>query len=442
MRCKTLFFLWIAFIPLFGEIEVRLKTDLDLKPMYLSQIGSDLQDTLYLEEMRKIFAFDFQTGGFLAVLDVQEELEKTLHVPDVRRHFDLRTFRRTKIPYVTAVSISHHALQVTVFNVEKGTSKQYPVLPIKGDLNEDRRQIHSIADAIHKDLFGSRGIASLRLIYSERLRNNLSKWVSEIWINDFDGANRLQATSENEYSITPSFCRKTAGKEDPSFFFVSYKNGQSKIYRSSPRSRESNLVVDLRGNLALPTFNRNGTQMAFIADTAGRPDLFVQSVDPAGRALGKPQQLFSIPRATQASPSFSPDGSSIAFVSDKDGPPRIYTIGVSQDTKRQIPKLITRKNRENISPAWSPNGKKLAYSAKVDGIRQIWIYDFETEEEMQLTTGPGNKENPAWAPNSLHLVYNTDDGEEGQLFLINLHQKESVQITKGSGQKRFASWEH
>lgn len=444
MLYKYILCLLVPFL-LFADIEVRLKTDLDCKPMYLSRIATDPTqvDWRYLDELRTVLEFDFQTGGFVTVLPIQEEIEQTFRWPEVKRNFDLAYWRRVKVPYVTTVGIFSNSLQVTVFNIEKGSSKRYPALPITHKLEEDRKQFHAIADSIHKDLFGQKGIASLRLIFSQRMKNLSSEWISEIWINDFDGANALQATFENSYCINPAFYHGTAQQDNPSFFFISYKHGQSKIYRSSLHATSSDPVIDLRGNHALPALNKTGTQMAFIADTAGRPDLFVQNFDPFGRTLGKARQLYSTPRATQASPTFSPDGSTIAFVSDKDGPPRIYTIAVAspKETRRQIPQLITKKNRENTSPAWSPNGKKLAYSAKVDGIRQIWIYDFDTEEEMQLTTGPENKENPAWAPNSLHLVYNTDNEEEGQLFLINLHQKEPIQITKGQGQKRFASWE-
>ncbi|MBM3184047.1 MAG: translocation protein TolB, partial [Chlamydiae bacterium] len=151
------------------------------------------------------------------------------------------------------------------------------------------------------------------------------------------------------------------------------------------------------------------------------------------------RQIYSSPHATQASPTFSPDEKNIAFVSDKDGPPRIYVMHLpgAKDTQRFKPELITIKNRENTSPAWSPNGKKLAYSAKTDGIRQIWIYDFATKEEIQLTQGPENKENPAWAPDSLHLVYNTESATGNELYLIHLLEAEPISIGKG----RFASWE-
>ncbi|MDE3045069.1 MAG: Tol-Pal system protein TolB [Verrucomicrobiota bacterium] len=445
MRYKIWFLLLWAAIGISQEMEVLLKTTSSLTPIYISRISTDPNqfDWRYFDELRSILEFDLKRGGFATVLDIREESEQTFQWPDTRREFNLTHWKQQKVPYVLTLCIQKNALQLTAFNTDQETSKRYPECLITGKLEEDRKQLHKLADQLHKDLFGEEGIASLRIIYSQRIKNTESTWLSDIWISDADGANSKQATFENAYCITPAFYPSTAGLNDPPFFFVSYKQGQSKIYRTSLKNGEPESVIELRGNQLLPAINLKGSQMAFIADAAGRPDLFVQTFDPNGRPLGKSRQLYSCPRATQASPTFSPNGKKIAFVSDKDGPPRIYLIDVttSKDTKRIHPFLLTRKNRENTSPAWSPDGKKLAYSAKVDGVRQIWIYDFETEEEIPLTSGPGNKENPAWAPDSLHLVFNTDDEEEGQLFLINLNQREPTQITKGPGQKRFANWE-
>jgi TolB protein len=121
----------------------------------------------------------------------------------------------------------------------------------------------------------------------------------------------------------------------------------------------------------------------------------------------------------------------------------VYVMAVSgpKDTQRASPRLLTKKNRENTSPCWSPDGTKLAYSSKVEGVRQIWVYDFATEEEIQITTGPENKENPSWAPDSFHLVYNSESNDVSELYLIHLNRGDPIQITKGPGQKRFASWE-
>jgi len=426
--------LLLPFLLISQELEVRLTTRSALKPLYLSAFHAEDSGGCHFEELRAVLEFDLNVGGFCAVVPRRDDLEKKFHFPDVRENFDLSAWK--KISFCVAANVSQNRLEVTALNIENGTSKRYPPVPL------ERKAIHRLADMLQKDLFGKEGIASLRLIYTQRTKNGVEKgldWLSEVWVSDFDGVNARQVTSEKSYCLSPYFL-PNRGDE---FFYVSEKSGQSKIYRASLSNPEGELMVDLRGNQALPCFSKKGMQMAFITDVAGRPDLFVQSFDEKGKMVGKARQLFSAPRATQATPTFSPDGKQVAFVSDKDGPPRIYLLNVlnARSGQRSRPRLLTKKNRENTSPAWSPDGTKLAYSAKVDGVRQIWICDFLTEEEIPLTTGPENKENPSWAPDSFHLVYNTENENTCELYLIHLNQCDPIQISKGPGQKRFASWE-
>jgi len=436
MNYKFLF-IFIPFLVFAEEIEIRLKTVANSKPIYLAKTYTDEP---YFEELRSVLEFDLNTGGFAVVLPTHAAWEEALHMADVKRHFNLNTWKLEKVPFIICSAVDGKSLRVTVFDIEKGSSKSYEGIDIIGQIDVDRKQIHKLSDAIHKDLFGLEGVASCRLIYSLRENKGDAGFRSEIFLSDFDGANTRQLTFENDYCVTPCFPPHTMGLTDFTFFFVSYKTGQSKIYRSMSSEKKSEAIFDLGGNQLLPALNAKASAMAFITDVAGRPDLFVQNFDVVGRVYGKPKQVYTAPRATQASSTFSPDGKKIAFVSDKDGPPRIYLIDLN-NTRKVRPQMLTKKNRENTSPSWSADGKKLAYSAKVDGVRQIWIYNFETEEEIALTTGPQNKENPSWAPDSFHLAYNTDNEEAGELFLINLNQKTPVKISKGLGQKRFPYWE-
>ncbi len=441
MNCKLLFCVFFAFLVTAEEIEVRLKTASNVKPLYLAHtyLGPEETNHTYFDELRTVLEFDLNTGAFVSVLPTNSDWEESLHMADVKRHFNLNLWRKEQVPFIICSAVAQQALRVSVFDVEKGTSKVYEDLSISGQIDEDRKQIHLLADTIHRDLFGVEGIASCRIIYSLRESKGDSGFRSEIYLSDFDGANSSQLTYENDYCVTPCFSPYNRKGTEPSFIYVSYKTGQSKIYRSSLTGGKSEGVFDLGGNQLLPSLNPRASQIAFISDVAGRPDLFIQSLDNTGHVVGKPKQLFSAPRATQASSAFSPDGKKLAFVSDKDGPPRIYVLDLMKEKTR--PALITRRNRENTSPTWSPDGKKISYSSKVDGVRQIWIYDIEKEEELALTSGPQNKENPSWAPDSLHLVYNTDQNEAGELFLIDVNQRNPVQISKGKGQKRFPSWE-
>ena len=417
---------------LFANIlEVPLPTKVALTPVYVTQmhaVPSEF-DWAYLEHLRNILIYDFKGSGVTKVLPKNQSLEKTLHFPDVRENFEITQWKKEKIPYVISIQLYEKRLQINVFDIEKGASKKYAGLPLTGSLDQDRRDVHRLANWIQNDLFGSPGVSSLKLIYAKRVKKN-QDWSSELWMCDADGGNDRCVISDEGYCVSPGFFPK-----EKAFYFVSYRDGQSKIYHGILGEKGSEVLISLRGSQVLPAVNRKGNQISFITDAAGSPDLFIQNLD-RGKPIGKAKQLLSGPKTTHASPTYSPDGRQIAFVSDKEGTPRVYIIDIGTREQRKI----THINRENTSPSWSPDGKKIAYSSKVDGVRQIWLYDLMTDTEEALTKGPENKENPSWAPDSLHLVYNTESSERCELYQLHIHQKEPILITKGAHQKRFASW--
>lgn len=452
IRYKKFYFLLIfalsIFITLFSaeEIEVSLTTKNLIKPLYLPKIfneGSDLESS-YLESLANVLKFDLNYNGFTKVLKTEYQNDFKISHFDTDIAFESTFWKEKKIAYVVKSQVMKTTLKTFVYNVDNNILKTFE-LELTGNISIDRQKLHSLCDNIQEILFGQKGIFTSKIIYSVRSKNesnNNLKWQSEIWISDIDGGNAKNLTNQNSYLVHPIFIPNSKNND---YIYISYINGPPKIYKSSiTNPKENKQVIKLRGNQLLPTISKDGSKLAFISDAAGGPDLFLQNFDDNFQPIGKPLQLFSYPRSTQASPTFSPDGNKLAFVSDKDGAVRIYVIAISDNTytrKRPIAHLITKKNRENVTPSWSKDGKKLAYSAKVNNIRQIWIYDFEKDEEYQLTTGAKNKENPFWANDNLHIVFNTEDIEETELYLININQKEAVKITKNEGKKRFPSFE-
>jgi len=437
-RLSVRFYLKICslFLPLFSfaeVLEVALPTSIQKAPLYLTKVHvhSSEYDWRYCDELRQVLGFDLNHNGFSSVLEVSENLEESLSWPDVRARFDVSSWKKRRVSYVCTAQIVQNRLQLIVFNIQKESSKKYPDIQLTGKLEIDRAEIHHLTDAVQKDLFGVQGIASLKILYSHK-SSGLNGWDSEIWMCDADGANTVPLVQHLGYCVSPGFFPGKNG-----FYYVSFRGGQSKIYRSSGEE-----MIALRGSQALPSINAQGNQIAFITDVAGRPDLFVQNLDPQGKMVGKARQLFSAPRATQASPTYSPDGKQIAFVSDKDGVPRIYVLDVlgKKSTDKVAPRLLTKMHRENTSPSWSPDGLKIAYSAKVDGVRQIWVYDFSSQTETPITTGKEHKENPVWAPDNCHLIYNTESDDQCELYRVHVVQKEPMQISTGPGLKRFPSW--
>jgi len=425
------------------EIRIQLSSESSLQPIYCSSISqTDTSFSVnYLKDLEKVISHDFNNNGKTKVINKSAEKDKVLSNAISKNATDLKLWRTTNIPYGVKFTIISKKLSVTVLDNNTNHIKTISDVMLTGNLSEDRRSVHKIADMIHYVLFNEIGIANSRILYSfqNKAFEDGSKSISEIWECDWDGYNAKQVTKENTFCVTPVLLPKGNSSKDM-FFYVNYKTGQPKIYISSMDGNQNTKAVDIRGNQLLPAISKNRDLLAFICDASGRADLFVQSIEPSKGKMGTPIQLFSYPRSTQASPTFSPDGTKIAFASDKDGSTRIYTIPSIRGEKRAQPVLITKQNRENSCPSWSPDGTKLAYSAKTEGIRQIWIYDFTTGEESQLTFGGGNKENPCWAENSLHLIFNSTDSNSSDLYVVNLKQPEAIRITNGPGKKHYPTW--
>lgn len=422
-------------------IHIELLTKQTLTPSYVSRIAckDNSFDTSYLMQLDMVLEQDLGYSGKMNVLK-RDKLKEDLSLG--KDPLNKINWKAQGVTHFVQVQIADKKIEVKALNSLNGSLKTFAPIPLSGTIAKDKKVIHHIADSLIKALFEEEGICSTRILYSYQLQSETpgsKNWKAEIWECDWDGGNARQITKDNSYAVTPASIPALKGGQEK-FLYVSYKMGQPKIFIAGINDGLSKKSIDLRGNQLLPAVSPKRNMIAYICDAAGRADLFIQSLNPETGQLGEPQQIYSYPNASQASPSFSPDGKKIAFVSDKDGCARIYTINAVYQSKRQEPSLITKINRENTCPSWSPDGKKLAYSSKTDGIRQIWIYDFESREEKQLTFGPGNKENPSWAPNSEHLVFNSTDHATSDLFVVNIYQPEAIKITKGPGKKHYAAW--
>ncbi len=428
-------------------IFVHLEKESTLIPTYLAPIqdANSRFSKPYLKKLEEIFHFDWDYNGMTSLVPSNQEYDRLAFKWGFGNPGDPLFWQQKNIFYVIQLQVDGEELQGCVLSVMNDTIRQVGNLQLTGILDHDRKQVHLLADTLHYSLFGLEGVATTHIIYSKKISADTpSGWASEIWECDWDGHNARKISINNGYSISPIYSPPAKGHMSGTFFFVSYDNGEPKIYSSPLEEFDGRRFLSFPGNQLTPAIAKQRDKLAFISDAHGNPDLYVQYFHPEKGMIGTPCLLFGSKYATQGSPTFSPDGKEIAFVSNQDGSPRIYKIEVPPANgilSSQKPTLLTKFNRENTAPVWSPDGTKIAYCAKVEGTRQIWIYDLLRNEERQLTTGPGNKENPSWAPNSLHLTFNSTDGENCELFLLNLNQPKAVKISEGEGEKHYPCWE-
>jgi len=422
-----LFFLFPALLVADEPLEVRLATEVQLVPTYMSRVKGDGNELKvpYHAELDKVLRFDLNQNGSTFTLPVTAAREK----------LQSQDWDRQNVLFVIVPTIKGKTMTATIYDIEAMTETTIGGVQLQGTLSTDRRMIHELSDAIHEEIFGVKGIASTRILYTDKQGTS-----GEVWALDYDGANAEPLTNQNALCVTPSFIPPRSGMRSHDYFYVCYKTGQPKIFHANLRGGNGQRVSTLRGNQLMPQLNRQRDKLVFISDAAGNPDVFLHEFDPQNGVVGKPRQIYAVPYATQASPVFSPDGKKIAFVSNKDGRAKIYTMEIpktGQTMKDIHPQVLIKQNRSCTAPCWSPDGTKIAYTSKAKGVRQIWVVDITTGIDKQVTQGSGNKENPTWAPNSLHLAYN----DARNVYMLNLHQLRPVQLTHGRTEKKFPSWE-
>jgi TolB protein len=433
------------------QIVVRLATENQLLPLYLANVnaGSSSFDQAYVDKLEKVLRFDINNNGMTRL--AEQSVDKAALVAKESLG-GATAWKAFNVQYVIKPQIQGRDLSVQVLAVNTGRLNKIEGITLSGQLGEDRRTIHKLADAIHQELFGTKGIATTRFLYAVRTRpknkangeSDSTKWVSEIWEADYDGGNPRQITHDNSYNISPSYVPPQPGYTSNSFIYISYQISQPKMFVARLKDGVGQRVSTLGGNELTPAASRQRDKLVFISDLLSYPELFLLPFNPDSGGMGKPYQIHSCPEATQGSPCFSPDGTRVAFVSNKDGSAKIYMMDIPRpgsQVKEMKPTRITKHGKESTAPAWSPDGSKIAYTSMTNGARQIWVYDLDSNEERQLTQGPGHKENPTWAPNSLHLIFNSSTPDASELYLINLNQQESCKISSGAGEKRFPSWE-
>jgi TolB protein len=329
-------------------------------------------------------------------------------------------------------------VQFRLLNVQTGAmamGKEYSGAARTIQPAESRLYAHTIADEVHLEQRGLRGIARTKIAFtSDRDGERMSGPVAErnvrnLYIADYDGARQQRVTISRSIDISPMWA-----PDGKTIAFSSWRSGYQDIYLlfpfgGSPIQNPTKGTAD-RQNF-LPAWSPDGTRLAFTSTRDGNAEIYVMNRDGSGL-----RRLTNHP-GTDVTPTWSPTGNQIAFVSDRTGRPNIYVMNVDGTGLQRI----TFENHAD-RPTWSPAPlNEIAYSASAGGGNVIKIFDFATRSTRQLTEAIGNNESPAFSPNGRHVTFvSTRSGRE-QIFTIHRDGTGLRQITT-AGTNRYPHWSH
>ena len=166
-----------------NEIYVELAGEVQLIPLYISPIekGSASQNAL-----REVLQFDLNHNGMTRVLS-QKEIASKASLKG-QESFDkapvFSSLKSDDVLYLVKLKMEGSRLHTKVFLVNSHESKIIDGVELTGDAYKDRRTMHALSNVIHEILFGKKGIATSRILYTLKKKverpNQAPIWVSEV----------------------------------------------------------------------------------------------------------------------------------------------------------------------------------------------------------------------------------------------------------------------
>ncbi|CAM2008654.1 PD40 domain-containing protein [Acanthopleuribacter pedis] len=129
--------------------------------------------------------------------------------------------------------------------------------------------------------------------------------------------------------------------------------------------------------------------------------------------------------------AWSSDGNELVFSARKEGSNRLYIVNVLKGSIRQ--EVIFDGLRDAQSPVFSKDGSLLYFVGNVNGFYDVFSYNRDTEQLLNLTNDPHLDRNPRLSPDGKEVLYSSSRNGFFKVFVLDLAKGDKVQLTSGLG---------
>jgi TolB protein len=311
---------------------------------------------------------------------------------------------------VIKMKVSGGVLEGRVYIVARGDAA---VLTKSYRAADVRDAVHAFANDVVKAFTGQPGVFGSRIAVAMTGHS-----AHEIAVVDMDGGRTSVVTKMGSDSLLPAFS-PTGGE----IAFTSYLRNNPDLYVVSAGGGRARRVSKSAGLNTGAAWGLGGRVLALTMSYEGNSEIY--KIDPGD---GRVEARLTNNPAIDSSPCFSPDGSQIAFVSNRQGSPQIFVMSASGGA----PKRLTFQGKYNQTPRFSPRTDKpqIAFTGRDErGVFDIFILDLKSGRIDRLTQGKGSNLDPTWSPDG-RLIANVSS--RGGLYVQNPETHHEVQVWRGS----------
>ncbi|HEX8999075.1 MAG TPA: DPP IV N-terminal domain-containing protein [Blastocatellia bacterium] len=244
---------------------------------------------------------------------------------------------------------------------------------------------------------------------------------TELWLLH-DGGKYEQLTERGAKQHWPMW-----SADGKTLFFTSDRSGSQNLWSKALGGQAKQITKFKDGRVLWPTISYDGKTIVFERnfaiwkmDTASGNAAEVQ-ITRRGSPSGPSIEHLSLATGFQDL-ALSPDGKKIVFAARGE----IFAASAKDggDAVR-----VTRSVAAESDAVWSPDSKRIAYISERDSAPHVFLFDFTTNTETQLTSGAGADAVPRFSPDGKLIAF-VRNGKELRVYETESKQERKLADTK------------
>ena len=242
---------------------------------------------------------------------------------------------------------------------------------------------------------------------------------SEIWLMRFGAQPSYEQLSEGgAKEVWPMW-----GKDDRTIFYVSDRSGAQNVWAKEIAGKTRQVTQFKEGRVLWPSIGYDGRTIVFernfqiwkLDATNGR----ASAVNISRRGVPAGPGVEHLRLTDQISElALAPDGKKVAFIVRGE-------IFAASSTDGGDAARVTVSPAEESQVAWSMDSRRLVYVSDRDGPGHLFLYDFATNTETQITRDKLSDDTPHFSPDGKMIAFERG-GEEIRVYEIESKTERSV----------------